>query len=63
MLLLASGADVKLTDREGGTALHDATATVGDENAVVDVVRELLRRGAVVDARTSAGFTPLQLAV
>lgn len=63
MLLLASGADVTLTDREGGTALHNATSTVGDENAVADVVRELLRRGAVVDARTSAGFTPLQLAV
>jgi hypothetical protein len=63
LLLLASGADVKLTDREGGTALHDATSAVGDENAVVNVVRELLRRGAPVDARTAAGFTPLQLAV
>jgi len=63
LLLLASGANVKLTDREGGTALHDATSALGEENAVVEVVRELLRRGAVVDARTSAGFTPLQLAV
>jgi ankyrin repeat protein len=63
MLLMASGADVKLADQDGETALHAAAGAVGDNGAVVGVVRELLRRGAVVDARSLAGFTPLQHAV
>jgi len=62
-LLLAAGADVRLTDQDGATALHMATFAVGNEDALIDVIRELLRRGAVVDARTSDGITPLQLAV
>jgi ankyrin repeat protein len=62
-LLMASGADVKLTDQYGETALHIATSADGDQKTAADVVRELLRRGAVVDARSLAGFTPLQHAV
>jgi ankyrin repeat protein len=62
MLLMESGANVRLADQDGGTALH-AAASADDNRALVDVVRELVRRGAVIDARTSSGVTPLQLAV
>lgn len=62
-LLLSAGANVKRTDRNGATALHSAMLAAGDEHALVGVVRELLRKGAVVDAQTINQVTPLQLAV
>jgi ankyrin repeat protein len=62
-LLLAAGADVKVADRAGTTALHLAAAAVGDEAALLPVVRELVRRGAAVDALTVERTTPLRLAV
>ena len=63
MLLVSAGANVKLTDQNGATALHAATLAAGDERALVGVIRDLLRRGAVVDAQTLDQVTPLQLAV
>jgi ankyrin repeat protein len=63
LLLLAAGADTKLTDQSGATALHMVTLAAGDERALVSVTRELLRRRAPVDARTLDGITALQLAV
>jgi ankyrin repeat protein len=62
-LLISAGADVKRTDETGATALHSAALALGDERTLVDVIRDLLRRGAIVDAETTNRVTPLQLAV
>lgn len=50
-LLLAAGADPKLRDSRGATALHYA--------ANADIVGLLLQRGAKFDARDETGATPL----
>lgn len=55
--LLAKGADVRVPEADGTTALHWA-AQRGD----VDVVRALLAAGAPVDARTRHGVVPIALA-
>lgn len=52
--LIARGAQV---NRPGYTALHFAAAA-GDD----DIARLLLAKGASIDARATAGFTPLMLA-
>ena len=62
-LLLAAGADVKLTSPDGATALHFAALAYDSEQSLLPIVRDLIRRGATIDARTSEGKTPLQLAV
>jgi len=62
-VLIEAGADVRLTSPDGATALHLAALADGPEKLVAPVVRDLIRRGAVVDARTSEGRTPLQFAV
>ncbi len=53
-LLLDHGADPKLQDRDGWTALHFAA-----EFHLPDVVQMLLDKGAVIDARDHHGNTPL----
>ena len=58
-LLIDAGADVNLPDSGGVTPLHRAVRARG-----ADAVRELLARGARVDARLkNGGSTPLHLAV
>ena len=55
--LLALGANVKLPDADGDTALHGA-AEVGN----VEVIRMLLDKGADVNAKNKVGGTPLMWA-
>ena len=62
-LLLAAGADVKLTSQNGATALHLAALSFSTEKSLLPIVRDLIRRGAAIDARTSEGNTPLHSAV
>jgi ankyrin repeat protein len=57
--LLAKGADVKLADNAGLTALHHAARS----DYCVDIARILLVHGADIDARDKAGKTPLDHAV
>jgi ankyrin repeat protein len=57
--LLAKGADVGLTDREGLTALHYAARS--DYN--VEIAQILLERGGDIDARDASGRTPLDHAL
>jgi ankyrin repeat protein len=52
--LLSGGADVRAEDAQGSTALH-AAARRGD----VAMIDELFGVGALVDARSRAGETPL----
>ncbi len=56
-LLLDRGADINASNTAGNTALHGAV-TRGDA-----VVRALAARGAVLDVKNKAGFTPLDLAL
>ncbi|MDE1151275.1 MAG: ankyrin repeat domain-containing protein [Micavibrio sp.] len=56
-LLLARGADVALTDKNGDSALHYAM-----KNAESAFAAELLRRDAPVNAANNQGVTPLMLA-
>ncbi len=53
-LLLASGADVSLADREGNTALHMASFL-----GRTDLVRLLLKAGADPELRNQLGFSSL----
>jgi ankyrin repeat protein len=62
-LLIEAGANVNANDQVGMTPLHLAAVARSDENAMLKVTRELLRRGAVVDALTAERTTPLRLAV
>jgi uncharacterized protein len=62
-LLMEAGADVKAREKNGLTALHLAAGGPGDESPMVPIVKDLLRHGADVDARTEAKVTPLGLAV
>lgn len=62
-LLLASGADAKKAGQGGVTALHLAAGAVGEETGMLPIARELLRRGAPVDALTIERTTPLWLAI
>jgi ankyrin repeat protein len=58
--LLAARADATLVCREGRTALHEATARVGEPRS--SIVRVLLQAGARPDAVDAAGETALFLA-
>jgi ankyrin repeat protein len=55
--LLALGADVKLVDADGDTALHGAA-----ETGNVEIIRLLLDKGADVNAKNKEGGTPLMWA-
>jgi len=55
-LAVASGADLRALDADGNTALHLAALSK-------DVLEYLIGRGAAVDARNRAGYTPFLLAV
>lgn len=64
--LLASGADVDGRNLKGWTALHvvatgptSAEASEDERQALLDVLRALIRYGADVNARDRAGCTPL----
>lgn len=54
MSLLANGADLKVRDADGGSALHHAALTVDPSVAVM-----LLDAGADIDALDQDGYTPL----
>lgn len=62
-LLIEAGADVRATSPDGATPLHFAALADGPEELLLPVVRDLIRRGPAVDARTSEGRTALQFAV
>src|ERR1044072_1059507 len=55
--LLALGADVKLVDKDGDTALHGAA-----ETGNVEIMRMLLDKGADPNAKNNQGGTPLMWA-
>lgn len=55
--LLALGADVKLQDKDGDTALHGAA-----ETGNVEIIRMLLDKGADINAKNNQGGTPLMWA-
>ena len=55
--LLALGADVKLQDKDGDTALHGAA-----ETGNVEIMRMLLDKGADPNAKNKQGGTPLMWA-
>jgi ankyrin repeat protein len=55
--LLALGADVKLQDKDGDTALHGAA-----ETGNVEIMRLLLDKGADPNAKNKEGGTPLMWA-
>lgn len=55
--LLALGADVKLRDADGDTALHGAA-----ETGNVEIMRRLLDKGADPNAKNKLGGTPLMWA-
>ena len=55
--LLALGADVKLVDADGDTALHGAA-----ETGNVEIMRLLLDKGADLNAKNKQGGTPLMWA-
>ncbi len=59
--LIALGADVNATDREGGTALL-RLAQLSMNDAYADIVETLLKAGANVHVRTPSGWTPLDFA-
>lgn len=56
--MLALGADVHATSREGLTPLHSAA-----DGKHLAAVQALLRHGAEVDARSARGLTPLEYAL
>lgn len=62
-VLLRAGADVTVTDGCGATALHQAASMSSREPIVLATIARLLRAGAVVDAPTNRGLTPLFYAV
>ena len=62
-VLVEAGVVVRFTIECGATPLHFATGADAPEDALVPIVRELIKRGAVIDARTSAVKMALQLAV
>jgi ankyrin repeat protein len=62
-VLLAAGASVTVTDDNGLTPLHLLAMTPGDERSAILLVRELVKRGAAVDALSVKKVTPLRLAV
>jgi len=62
-LLLERGADVKLPDVEGVTALHRVVSSYYPETTVEMWTRRLLEAGAIVDAMDARGVTALQIAV
>ena len=55
--LLALGADVKLVDKDGDTALHGAA-----ETGNVEIMRMLLDKNADINAKNREGGTPLMWA-
>ena len=55
--LLQAGADVKVTSRDGTTALHEASKVGNNE-----IIRCLIENGAEIDAQTDDGRTPLYFA-
>jgi len=58
--LLDKGADVKVTDQFGGTALFNAAS--GNTKRPHEIAKLLINRGAEVDARNMHGLTPLMKA-
>jgi Ankyrin repeats (3 copies) len=62
-LLLTKGADVKLADGHGMTALHRAVSSYHNADSIVEEwVTRLLKADAPVNARTCAGMTALEMA-
>ncbi|MCZ6834256.1 MAG: ankyrin repeat domain-containing protein, partial [Planctomycetota bacterium] len=55
--LLSNGADPNQPEPEGSTALHAASA-----RGLYEIVEMLIRKGANLDARNSAGHTPIDVA-
>jgi ankyrin repeat protein len=60
--LLAVGADVDASARDGRTALHYALADDDNREAVAAIARELVAAGADINRRDRRGRTPLMLA-
>jgi hypothetical protein len=56
--LINSGASVDIKNRDGWTALHEASSRVFPE-----IVRELIGYNANVNEKTDPGWTPLHLVV
>lgn len=61
--LVAKCHEVDAVDESGRTALHSAVTAYYPLPVVLGVTQRLIGCGAVVDARTSYGVTPLMLAV
>lgn len=57
-LLLAAGADVNGRNKGGETPLHRAV-----QNGEINMVRWLAKNGALLDAKSAAGLTPLDIAM
>lgn len=57
-MLLESGANAKIKDHNGWTALHEAVLALNNQ----EVIELLLKYGAEINAKTNDGHTPLKLA-
>ncbi|MGY8790367.1 MAG: ankyrin repeat domain-containing protein, partial [Pseudomonadales bacterium] len=57
-VLLDGASNINISEADGMNALHYATL-----NNDTDLVRSLVRAGAVIDVRTRYGITPIYLAV
>ena len=66
VLLLKNGADVNIADNAGDRILHNLAALFPKETTdtlvITDLAKQVLHKGAEVDAKNKNGLTPLYLA-